>query len=231
MKILIGGDFVPQKRVADYFSRGDFEPILGQLKSVTSSADLTIVNLEAPIVESPQCEPISKVGPHLKTGPCVIAALQYAGIDIVTLANNHIRDFGDWGVSDTLFNLSRSRIGNVGAGLDIAESKSLFYKQTGGGLVAIINCCEHEFSIAGKARAGANPLNPIELYYTIKDAKRNADYVIVIIHGGIELFKYPTPRMQKEYRFFVQQLQLYQMKDLMHQQIEESDRRLKTIDA
>lgn len=203
MKILIGGDFVPQKRVAKYFSKGDYESILGQLKPLTEEVDMTIVNLEAPIVESQQCAPIDKVGPHLKTNVGVIGALKYAGIDTVTLANNHIHDYGDWGVNDTIFNLSRNDMSFVGAGLDLNDSKAILYKQAGERIIAIVNCCEHEFSIAGKAKAGANPLNPVAQYYAIMEARTKADFVIVIVHGGIEHYQYPTPRMQETYRFFI----------------------------
>lgn len=46
-------------------------------------------------------------------------------------------------------------------------------------------------------------LNPVDNFYKIQEAKRNANYVIVIIHGGPEHYQLPTPRMQKTYRFFV----------------------------
>lgn len=67
----------------------------------------------------------------------------------------------------------------------------------------MVNCCEHEFSIASMGNAGSNPLNPIQQYYAIQEAKKKADYVIVITHGGIEHFNLPTPRMVETYRFFI----------------------------
>lgn len=69
--------------------------------------------------------------------------------------------------------------------------------------IAFINCCEHEFSIATEHSAGANPLNPIQQYYAIVEAKNKADYVIIVVHGGHEYFQLPSPRMQEIYRFFV----------------------------
>lgn len=67
----------------------------------------------------------------------------------------------------------------------------------------MVNCCEHEFSIADAGKAGSNPLNPIEQYYAIQEAKRKSDYVVVIVHGGIEHFNLPTSRMKEAYRFFI----------------------------
>ena len=79
----------------------------------------------------------------------------------------------------------------------------LFYKEIQGQRLAIINCCEHEFSIATATTPGCNPLNPVQQYYAITEAKRNADHVIVIVHGGHEFYQLPSPRMKETYRFFV----------------------------
>ena len=46
-------------------------------------------------------------------------------------------------------------------------------------------------------------MNPVQNYYTIQEARHNANYVLVIVHGGIEGYRYPTPRMVDTYRFFV----------------------------
>lgn len=51
---------------------------------------------------------------------------------------------------------------------------------------------------------GSNPLSITHQYRTIQKAKKQADYVIVIIHGGLEGCQLPSPRMQDTYRFFVE---------------------------
>ena len=80
----------------------------------------------------------------------------------------------------------------------------MLYKKIGIESIAIINCCEHEFSIATDSTAGANPLNPIQQYYTIREAHEKADYVLVIVHGGHEHYQLPSTRMQEIYRFFIE---------------------------
>lgn len=69
--------------------------------------------------------------------------------------------------------------------------------------IAIINVCESEFSIATKYSAGAAPIDLIENQRTIDRCKSQADYVIVITHGGHELHQLPSPMMQKTYRWFI----------------------------
>ena len=97
----------------------------------------------------------------------------------------------------------RQSIDTVGAGKNATEAERVLYKDLCGETLAIINCCEHEFSIADETSAGANPLNPIRQYYIIQEARKKADYIIVIIHGGHEHFQLPTIRMQDTYRFFI----------------------------
>ena len=59
----------------------------------------------------------------------------------------------------------------------------MLYKEIDGQMLAIINCCEHEFSIATEITAGSNPLNAIQQYYSIKEARQKSDYV----HSNIEV--------------------------------------------
>ena len=134
ISLLIGGDFVPQARVADLLNQGNFKQVFDDVRLVTANADYSICNLEAPIPTSAECQAIAKAGPNLKTNLTAIDALKYAGFNAVTLANNHLRDYGDMGVSDTLFHLTRNGIDTVGAGLDINEAKIIKYKKLGGGI-------------------------------------------------------------------------------------------------
>lgn len=204
--ILIAGDLVPIGRVANLLDEKRYSEVFGQVKRLTDECDFCVVNLEAPIVETNGCQPIKKSGPNIKTNNSVIEALKYVGFDAVTLANNHFRDYGNQGCQETLHELVNNDIKYVGGGVNIKDAKRTMYHQFNcnrGGVIAIINCCEHEYSIADDFNSGANPLNPVQQFYAIKEAKQTADYVIVIVHGGIEGFPLPTPRMQEWYRFFI----------------------------
>ena len=201
MKIVITGDFCPRERVAKDFAQGDYNAIKS-LKPFFAKADYSIVNLECPITRGGE-KPIVKNGPHLQADNRALAALKEIGADCVTLANNHFRDFGDEGVLNTLSELSAYDIDYVGGGANLKDAAAVLYKEIGDETLAILNCCEHEFSIATDTHGGSNPLNPIQQYYTIQKAKHQADYVIVIVHGGVEHYQLPTPRMQETYRFLI----------------------------
>lgn len=201
MKIIVTGDFCPRARVAKDFAQGDYSAI-ETLQPIFAETDYSIVNLECPIVRGGE-KPIIKNGPNLSADTRALETLKSVGTKCVTLANNHFRDFGDEGVLNTLSELSTYGIDYVGGGANITDASAVLYKKIGKEKLAIINCCEHEFSIATSDHCGSNPLNPIQQYYAIGEAKRKADYVMVIVHGGVEHYQLPTPRMQETYRFFI----------------------------
>ena len=202
MTILIAGDFCPQHRVATAFEKNDFTSVLEEVKNLTSKVDYSIVNFECPIGLK-GTQPIEKQGPNLWCDSKAVSAIKYAGFDCVTLANNHFRDFGHASCLMTMKEIKDNGLDYVGGGENLTDAARILYHKTDRERIAIINCCEHEFSVASDKEAGSNPLNPIKQYNAIREARKNADYVLVIVHGGHEHFQLPSPRMIETYRFFI----------------------------
>ena len=92
----------------------------------------------------------------------------------------------------------------VGAGDNLQQASKPLYIKIKNKTIAILNFAEQEFSVAGKNTAGANPLNIIDNYHSIQDAKQQADILLVIVHGGHEGYPLPSPRMVQTYRFFAE---------------------------
>lgn len=202
MKVLIAGDFYPQLRAQASLENNDYS-FLDEIKPFTAQVDYSIVNFESCVADKNTDVPIEKIGPNLCSGKNSLQAIRYAGFDCITLANNHFRDYGDGGVCKTLMACEELGIDYVGGGKTLHDAQSILYKQFDDGILAVINVCETEFSIASDHQGGSAPLNPILNYYTIQEAKSKADYILVVVHGGIEIYAYPTPRMKETYRFFV----------------------------
>ena len=201
IQILIAGDLVPRDRVQALFQQNKYDEVLKDVIQVTSNADYSIVNLECPICEGQH--PITKTGPNLFTDASVIGALKYAGFNGVTLANNHIKDYGSDGIVSTIQELHSTGIDYMGAGENLEDASRILYKNIRGIIFAFINVCEHEWSIATDSVAGAAPLDLITLHEHINSAKKLAHNVVVIVHGGTELYAYPTPRIKRSYRFLI----------------------------
>lgn len=202
MKIIVAGDFCPVGRLSQYNNSDITHVASKDLCDVIHNADFSIVNLECPIADENDL-PIIKDGPNLKCTEFSYSILSDLGFDAVTLANNHLRDFGDSSIIKTINKIDKLGIEHVGGGQNLHEASKILYYPKDGKVLAVINCCEHESSIATKNSAGANGINVIQQYYDIKEAKRHSDYVLVIVHGGHEHFNLPSPRMQETYRFFI----------------------------
>jgi poly-gamma-glutamate synthesis protein (capsule biosynthesis protein) len=201
VKIIITGDFCPHQRIENLAVEGNYDLIYNDVYHFLLDKDLSITNLECPLTEIRN--QIHKIGPHLSARPECITAIKYAGFDIVTLANNHMMDQGEQGLMDTKSLCSSVGIKAVGAGIDMDDASKPLRLQIKDTKFSIINVTEHEFSIAGTNKAGSNPLDPVKNYYQILSEKKKSDFVLVVVHGGLEHFHYPTLEMVANYRFFV----------------------------
>ena len=99
ISILFAGDFAPCRRYeALVLEKG--RDIFGDLIDDVSNADLAFLNLESPLCSNGKA--ILKAGPNLKAHSDCIQAVVGAGFNVIGLANNHIMDFGEDGLNDTL---------------------------------------------------------------------------------------------------------------------------------
>lgn len=200
MKILIAGDLF----VSDQFYNDNI--IDKSVQDLFSKADYRIVNLKAPITDDRSENKIIKTGPHLRMSEqTAISVLKQLNVNGVTLANNHILDYDTKGLLDTLNTLKKDKISYVGAGVNLKDATKFITLNSEGMKIAIINFCENEWSIAEEDSPGANPMDIIDNAYQIREAKATHDKVIVIVHGGHEYYNLPSPRMQKQYRFYAEQ--------------------------
>lgn len=159
MHLLIAGDFCDRYRISDLIARGNYASLFDDIKYLTEQADVSIINFEFPIVLHAGV-PIAKSGPTLQGQPAAVDAVKYAGFNVCTLANNHILDQGTKCCIETRELLENAGIKTVGIGKNSAEAATVLYiNQKEKGTLAIVNCCEHEFSIATDTTAGANPLS------------------------------------------------------------------------
>ncbi|MBR5429914.1 MAG: CapA family protein [Firmicutes bacterium] len=203
MKLLIGADFVPTQSNARLFAEGDAAALFGEeLTALLREVDFRIFNLECPLTDSG--EPIAKKGPHLSGAAAAVRGYAAAGADLLTLANNHIFDLGAEGLRSTLRVLDEQGIAHAGAGENLAEAAAPYRLELGGKPIAVVACAEHEFSIAGEDRPGANPFDPLETPDLVAALKREYGRVIVLYHGGKEYYRYPSPLLQKRCRKLVE---------------------------
>lgn len=204
MDIIIAGDYYPNRRVKKMIESDDNAYIISDdIRRIIQESDVAIVNYESPISEGDDNEPIKKQGPCLRSSRKSANYIYKAGFNVATLANNHIKDYGEDALIETVAYLRQIGMATVGVGKNKEEAAESLIIEKHNKKVAIINCCEKEFSIASENTAGANSLDPVRQYYKIREARRQSDYVIVIVHGGSEGYQLPREQMVDNYRFFI----------------------------
>ena len=203
MKILIGADIVPTATNQGLFENAETERLVDHgLRGVLQHADYRIFNLEVPLTDKET--PVKKCGPNLIASTKSVAGLKRLGIDFFTLANNHILDQGEQGLRSTREQLDSVGIAYAGVGETISEAAKPYLVELDGKKLGIYCCAEHEFSIVGENRPGANPFDPLESLDHIAALKAQCDYVVCLYHGGKEHYRYPSPDLQKVCRKIVE---------------------------
>jgi poly-gamma-glutamate synthesis protein (capsule biosynthesis protein) len=197
MRLLVCGDYIP-----DNITESS-EIIFGDLLPFIKEADISVYNQEHPVTETSEMYATKRKG---RVDSCSLKAMKPilgAKFKYASIATNHIFNKGIKGLNDTVSFFNDNGIKTFGAGKNIDDARKISFYEKEGVRISFLNFAENEFNIATDLHGGANPLNVIDNVAQIKEAKNESDFVIVIIHGGLEYCKYPTPRMIKQYRFYV----------------------------
>lgn len=174
---------------------GDFEYIYKKVEGYTKSADLSIINLETPLVYDPS---------KYSTYPCFgtpvadAKAIKDAGFDLVTLSTNHRFDKGVTGINDTLKAVEENDLMHVGS----MDDKPYLLVKRGGIVFALMNYTYGTNGIRPPKgyENGVNYLSDVKkVREDIREAKANSDFVVVFPHWGTE-YKTTPDQYQKKWR-------------------------------
>ncbi|HOP75791.1 MAG TPA: CapA family protein [Bacillota bacterium] len=168
-------------------------------RDILEQADVLIGNLEIPL--SLRGQAYTDKTWILRSHPQTVTALENMGFDIVTLANNHIMDFGPLALQDTIDALKSKNIQYTGAGMNSTEArKPAWYVTPNGVKIAFLaySLTFPDIFWAGPNRPGTAHGIPTHFIPDIKRAKQSADIVVVSFHWSSEMLNYPK-EYQKSY--------------------------------
>jgi poly-gamma-glutamate synthesis protein (capsule biosynthesis protein) len=193
--IAFGGDV--------HFEGSSAQALHGGMSAIAptlKAADLAMVNLETAITT--RGTPDSKEF-VFRAPPTAFSALHAAGVDVVTQANNHGRDFGTVGLNDSLAAARSAHFPVVGIGHNREAAFKPWRTTIRGQRIAIIGATQVIDSnlisswTAGPDHAGlASAYDVTTLLSTVREARRTADIVVVYLHWGTELHACPTSRQR-----------------------------------
>ncbi|MBY8882633.1 CapA family protein [Actinacidiphila acidipaludis] len=180
-------------------ARLDVDPALGPMTTVLSAADFSMVNLESAITDRGVPQPKKY---HFRTSPQALDALRRSGVDAVTMANNHSVDYGAQGLADSIDAKHHAPIPVVGIGADETEAYRPYVTTVNGVRLAVVAASQvyditNENWRAGPGKPGiASALDRPRLLKAVRDARAQADVVVVYLHWGTEGQSCPGPEQK-----------------------------------
>ncbi len=171
--IIATGDVIPARSTdAMIRTRGDdFVFTVAATRDVLAAGDITVVNLEAPLVQD--CPPHNS-GFKFCGRPGFVLALEAAGVDVVTLENNHLRNYGTAGVTETIKSLEAAHMTSVGE-----ESPGL------------VNVRGVKFGFLAFNGVGER-FNRKTMVAKIKEVRPQVDVLVAAMHWGAEYVALPV---------------------------------------
>lgn len=200
-QLVVCGDLCPTEDTDKHFKEGDASNLFTDCLPLFKNAGYLLGNLEFVLTDN--AKPIEKSGPILHGPKAYINVLKNSGFRALSLANNHIKDCGEPGVRSTLEACEAEGIHTFGAGRNLEEAKKPYITEVNGYRIGFLSFAEQEFNTATENSYGACFFDPYEDLDLIAETKKKVDHLIVIYHGGVEYYEYPSPLLQKKCRRFI----------------------------
>jgi len=186
---------------ASRYKRG-YDVLFEKIAQDLAVADITFANLETPVDQTAA----SSGYPKFNAPPALLPALKKAGVDIVSVANNHAMDAGPEGLKKTIDNVEAAGLLFTGAGRTKAEAAKIKYMTARGVNVAFLSYTYSTNQRLPRKAAQAPGVNILRngsdadlgnAMVCVRQAKATADLVVVSLHWGDEYAPDPTPWQRK----------------------------------
>lgn len=187
--LVFAGDVYLSDYVLAAYGQSGINGVLSEsmLKELTQ-ADIAIVNNEFPYSTRGTQAPDKQF--TFRVDPSYVNVLSDAGVDLVTLANNHVLDYGTDALTDTFQTLDDAKIDYAGAGNSLKRASKLITKKANGYTFGFL-AASRVFPVISWNVENAQPgvfsaYDPSKLISAVKDAAGRCDYLCVYVHWGIE---------------------------------------------
>lgn len=170
-------------------NQGVYSILSEDIVKYMKSSDLMIVNNEFSF--SKRGTPLANKKYTFRGEPSNVNIYKEMGVDLVTLANNHIYDYGETAFLDTLETLDKASIPRIGAGKNSEEASKPYYFIINGYKIAFVNATRAEKFVLTPEATTNKPgvfraYDPEPFRKVIQETKKQSDYVVALIHWGKE---------------------------------------------
>lgn len=174
--------------------------VSNEIENILNNSDINICNFEAPI--NNQYSPIIKSGPNLNQSEKSAFFLEQLGFSIISLANNHIMDYGAEGLFNTMSKFRKAKLVGAGSWEDAYKATVVQIKSK---RIAFFSYTQCEFgTLTDKYdqtyNCGTAWINHRLVMDEIKKIRSSVDYIIVLAHAGVENIPLPLPEWRERYK-------------------------------
>ncbi|MDD7179007.1 MAG: CapA family protein [Lachnospiraceae bacterium] len=203
--LLFAGDVLLSDYVLNNYNSNGIDGVLSpDLLNELQNADITVINNEFPFSTRGTQAPDKQF--TFRVDPKYVSVLTDMGVDIATIANNHVLDYGSDALQDTFDTLDEAGIDYMGAGTDLARASALITKKAGGKTFGFLAASRVipvvSWDVQNSSPGVFTTYDPSRLIAAIEAARESCDYLTVFVHWGIEREEYPQDyqvSMAKQY--------------------------------
>ncbi len=188
--VVLGGDFAPTDVSLQVIRRRGYRYPYLRTARILRGADVSFLNLESPVTTSSDQFPLYKKYLY-RVHPRAIEAWQWLGLDLVSLANNHMVDYRNRGLTDTVRHLDRASIAHVGAGKNETAARRPVIFEVGSTRIGFLAYLESRIfwnlylrTYAVGDRVGCARFERSDVARDIKRLRPLVDVLIVSVHWG-----------------------------------------------
>lgn len=166
-----------------------------KIRKTLSGHDVAFANLENVFTDTDEGR-VSQA--HLlKSRPESMRAVHDAGFNVVSMANNHVLDYGKQAIVDTKKILDDCGIKYTGAGTHIAAAREPAVIEAQGVSLGFLAYAMKGIHSAEQEQPGAAVIDREQITEDITTLKPKVDHVIVSLHYGLEFLDYPSPEFRE----------------------------------
>ena len=180
------------------------EAVFERVSDRLNEADITFINLECALTDEGESHPTKSI--VFRSWPQNVAGLNYAGVDVACLANNHIHDYGRRGLEETLQVLDSAGIAYSGAGMNESQALQPTFRTVNGIRLGMLAYCnrtgrdysERPFGDATYDKFGFAYFSADNIIRSVPDADELCDVLVIYVHGGWEYAQIPSLNRRDE---------------------------------
>jgi poly-gamma-glutamate synthesis protein (capsule biosynthesis protein) len=205
-RLVAMGDVMLDRQVGKHIKEKPDDFRFSELRTVLKDDDLVFLNLENPVGTKGTPNRIQDPNVTFRCHPGSLQVLKNLGVAVVSLGNNHMLDYGEETLVETLEHLDAVGIKHVGAGRDYEEANRPLVMEFKGKKIAFLS---HVFIYSASTRrargkrAGVSDYRIDKILSEISELKKSGYQVIVSLHWGIEYCFYPLPYQRDQARAMI----------------------------